>query len=316
MAMKIVMLERDSVDACFRRPKADHTWDDYAWTLPEQVVARLAGAHIAIVNKTRLSADMIGALPELKMVAIAATGSDNVDLVACRERGIVVSNVRGYAVTTVPEHVVALMFALARRLPQYMADVAAGKWSQARNFCLMDHRVRDLKGATLGIVGGGSLGQGVAERARALGMDVIFAERRGESRVREGRVAFDEVLRRADVLSLHCPLTEQTRHLINADALALMKPSAFLINTARGGLVDEPALAGALKTGVIAGAAVDVLSSEPPDPANPLLDPGVPNLIVTPHMAWASGEAQQVLADQVVDNIDAFLAGAPTNRLA
>ncbi|WP_230969666.1 D-2-hydroxyacid dehydrogenase [Nitrogeniibacter aestuarii] len=316
MTLRIVMLERDSVDASFRRPDVGHTWADFAWTAPDDAVSRLAGAHVAVVNKTRLTADMISSLPDLKMVAIAATGSDNVDLAACKARGIVVSNVRGYAVTTVPEHVVALMFALARRLPQYTADVAAGRWSEARNFCLLDHKVRDLAGATLGLVGSGSLGSGVADRARALGMNVIFAERPGASSVREGHVAFDDVLRTADVLSLHCPLTEETKHLINARTLASMKPTAFLINTARGALVDEPALAQALRDGVIAGAALDVLSSEPPPKDHPLLDASIPNLIVTPHVAWASQSAMQVLADQVIDNIEAFARGNPRNQLA
>jgi len=316
MTLKIVMLERDSVDAQFRAPRIDHVWRDFAWTAGEDAMARLAGAHVAVVNKTRLTGDMIAALPDLKMVAIAATGSDNVDLAACQAQGVVVSNVRGYAVTTVPEHVVALMFALARRLPDYTADVAAGRWSAARNFCLLDHKVRDLKGATLGLIGAGSLGTGVAERAEALGMKVVFSERPGADSVREGRVAFDEVLRMSDVLSLHCPLTDATRHLINADTLSRMKPDAFLINTARGGLVDEPALAHALRTGVIGGAALDVLSAEPPPADHPLLDPDIPNLIVTPHVAWASQSAQQALADQVIDNIEAFAEGNPRNQLA
>ena len=316
MTLMIVMLERDSVDARFRSPNVDHAWREFAWTAPADVMGRLAGAHVAVVNKTRLTADMIAALPELRMVAIAATGSDNVDLAACRERGIVVSNVRGYAVTTVPEHVVALMFALARRLPDYTADVAAGRWSSARNFCLLDHKVRDLKGATLGLVGSGSLGLGVAERAAALGMKVVFSERPGAGAVREGRVAFEEVLRSADVLSLHCPLTDETRHLINAGTLSQMKPDAFLINTARGGLIDEPALAEALRERVIGGAALDVLSSEPPPKDHPLLDPTLPNLIVTPHVAWASQSAMQALADQVIDNIEAFAGQHPRNQLA
>ncbi len=316
MTHRIVFLERASVNANFRAPQAAHIWQAFDWTAQEDVVSRLQGATIAIVNKARLSADMLDALPALKMLALAATGSDNVDLTACEARGIVVSNVRGYASTTVPEHAIALMFALARRLPDYMADVAAGRWTRSHNFCLLDHPIRDLRGATLGIVGGGSLGQGVATLAKALGMQVIFAERRGATAVRAGRVAFDAVLQQADVLSLHCPLTEHTRHLINAQTLAEMKPSAFLINTARGGLVDEAALATALREGGLAGAAVDVLSAEPPPASNPLLDPSVPNLIVTPHVAWASAEAMQALADQVIDNIEAFMAGAPRNRLA
>jgi glycerate dehydrogenase len=316
MTVRIVFLERESVDAQFRRPAPAHEWVEHAHTGADQVVARLQGAQIAILNKARLDAAALAALPALRMVAIAATGSDNVDLAACRARGVVVSNVRGYATTTVPEHVMALMLALSRRLFDYAADVAAGRWARASNFCLLDHPIRDLRGATLGLVGGGSLGQGVAELARGFGMRVKFSERPGATQVREGRTDFDTLLREADVLSLHCPLNDTTRHLINADTLARMKPTALLINTARGALVDEAALSAALRAGRIAGAALDVLSQEPPAAPNPLLAGDVPNLIVTPHVAWASGAAMQALADQVVDNIEAFMAGTPCNTLS
>ena len=316
MGLRIVVLEQDSVKASFRAPAFDHEWVAYPVSSREQVRQRLRGAAIAVVNKVRIDAEDLAALPDLKMIAVAATGADNVDLAACTARGVVVSNVRGYAVETVPEHVMMLMLALRRSLFNYAADVGAGRWAGADTFCLFDHPVRDLHGATLGIIGGGDLGSGVARLATAFGMKVIFADRKGAARPREGRVSFDTVLREADVLSVHCPLNEETRGLIGAGELARMKRDAVVINTARGGIVDEPALAEALREGRIAGAAVDVLSSEPPRDGNVLLAPGIPNLIVTPHMAWASAQAMQALADQVIDNLEAFFAGRPRNRLA
>lgn len=316
MALEIVCLERDAVGAVFRRPLLDHRWTEYPATPQADVPARLAGADIAIVNKVALGAGDIARLPRLKMVAIAATGADNVDLDACRARGIVVSNVRGYAVHSVPEHALMLMLALRRRLFAYAADVRAGRWARSDNFCFFDHPIGDLHGATLGIVGRGGLGEGVARLAAAFGMRILYAEHKGAAAVRDGYTAFDTVLAEADVISLHCPLTPATRGLIGAAELAAMKPAAVLVNTARGGVVDEAALADALRTGRIAGAATDVLSAEPPRDGNPLLADEIPNLIVTPHVAWASREAMQALADQVMDNIEAFAAGAPRNRLA
>lgn len=316
MTLSIVCLERDAVGAAFGRPRASHRWTEFPSSTQEQVVERLRDAEVAIINKLRLGASEIAALPRLQMVAVAATGSDNVDLEACRARGIVVSNVRGYAVHTVPEHALMLMLALRRRLFDYVADVRAGRWARSDNFCFFDHPIGDLHGATLGIIGRGGLGDGVARLGAAFGMRVIYAEHKGVAGVREGYTAFKRVLAEADVLSLHCPLTPATRGLIGASELASMKREAVLINTARGGVVDEPALAAALRAGVIAGAATDVLSSEPPREGNPLLAADIPNLIVTPHVAWASRQAMQALADQVIDNIDAFAAGAPRNRLA
>ncbi|TVT49329.1 MAG: D-2-hydroxyacid dehydrogenase [Denitromonas halophila] len=315
MEPRIVFLERDSVKAAFSRPTVAHTWVDYPDTRPADVVERLRDAQIAVINKLRIDAAVLAQLPALRMIALAATGSDNVDLAACRARGIVVSNVRGYADTTVPEHVISLMLALSRNLMAYHQDVRAGRWPQSRHFCFLDHPIRDLRGATLGLVGQGSLGGGVARLAEAFGMQVLWSERPGADRVRAGRVAFGEVLKRSDVLSLHCPLDASTRGMIDRAALQAMKSSAFLINTARGALVDEAALADALRQGLIAGAAIDVLSAEPPPSDHPLLAPDIPNLIVTPHVAWASGEAMAAMAAQVVQNIDAFVRGAPRNCL-
>jgi glycerate dehydrogenase len=314
--MRIVLLERDAVGASFRRPAIGHEWIEYPASTSSEVAGKLAGATVAIVNKVKLGAADIAVLPQLRMVAIAATGSDNVDLAACRAHGIVVSNVRGYAVHTVPEHAMLLILALRRRLFDYVADVRAGRWERSENFCFFDHPIGDLHGATLGIVGRGGLGEGLARLATAFGMRVRFAEHRGAAAVREGYTAFDAVLREADVLSLHCPLNDATRGLIGEAELAAMKPTAILVNTSRGGLVGETALASALRERRIGAAGFDVLSQEPPRDGNPLLAPDLPNLILTPHVAWASREAMQALADQVIDNIEAFAAGAPRNRLA
>ncbi|MCB1959642.1 MAG: D-2-hydroxyacid dehydrogenase [Rhodocyclaceae bacterium] len=313
MKARIVVLEGASLDVPLRRPQGPHEWVEHAVSAPDTLRERLAGAQIAVVNKLPVRGEDLAHLPDLRMIAVSATGTDNVDLAACRARGIVVSNVRGYAVTTVPEHVMALMLALSRRLLDYHRDVRAGRWQRSANFCFVDYPITDLAGTTLAIIGGGSLGQGVARLAEAFGMRVLFAERRGAATLRPGRVAFETALREADVISLHCPLNAATRHLINAATLAAMRPSARLINTARGGLIDEAALADALRTGRIAGAALDVLSTEPPSDANPLLAADLPNLLITPHVAWASRRAMQALADQVTDNIDAFLAGQPRN---
>ena len=319
MRQRIVYLDRASIRATLRRPAAAHDWCEYDTTLPVDIVARLAGASIAISNKAAISGAMMAHLPDLKFIAVAATGTNNVDLDAARARGIVVSNIRGYAVRTVPEHALAMIFALSRNLFAYRNAVTAGEWQQSPQFCLFQHPIRDLGDLTLGIVGRGSLGDGLARLAAAIGMRVIFAEHKTASAVRPGYVSFAEALRAADVLSLHCPLNEQTRHLVGAPELAAMKPGALLINTARGGLVDEAALAAALRAGQIGGAGFDVLSEEPPALGNVLLDPellAAPNFLLTPHCAWASAPAMQALADQLIDNIDAFMAGAPRNVVA
>ncbi len=317
--MRIVYLERESIIADVRRPAFAHDWVEYAKTAPEQVVERLRGASIAIINKAPLPAAAVDALPDLKMVAVAATGTNIVDLDTCRRRGIVVSNIRGYAEHTVPEHTMALLLALSRNLVAWRATVQAGRWQQSEQFCLFDHPIRDLHGATLGLIGSGSLGNGVARLAEAFGMRVLRAEHKGATALRIGYTEFAQVLREADAISLHCPLTPQTQGLIGESELRAMKPTALLINTARGGLVDEPGLIRALKEGWIAGAGFDVITVEPPPDGHPMVDPellALPNFLLTPHVAWSSRPAMQTLADQLIDNIEAFVAGTPRNRVA
>ncbi len=315
---RIVHLEANSLIAELRRPAFAHAWVSQGKTAAEEVRGRLAGATIAITNKVPIRAADIAALPDLQMIAVSATGANNVDLDACRARGIVVSNIRGYAAHTVPEHVLSMMLALSRNLFAWRETIQAGGWQRAEQFCLFDHPIRDLHGATLGLIGSGSLGNGVARLAEAFGMRLLRAERKGVPVPRSGYVAFEEVLAAADVLSIHCPLTEQTRHLIGEAELQAMKSSAMLINTARGGIVDESALARALREGWIAGAGFDVLSGEPPGDDQPLLAPellALPNFLLTPHVAWSSRPAMQALADQLIDNIEAFVAGSPKNVL-
>ncbi|OEZ60371.1 D-2-hydroxyacid dehydrogenase [Duganella sp. HH105] len=317
-AHRIVFLDRDSVIANIRKPAFAHAWSEHAATKAADAMQRLrdARATIAITNKVPLRAADLAQLPDLKMIAVAATGTDIVDLAACRERGIVVSNIRNYAVHTLPEHTFALMLALRRQLVAYRADIEAGLWQKSERFCLFGHPISDLAGSRLGLLGYGALGKSVARIAKAFGMEVIVHTRSplpdaaGDG-VRE--VGFDELLETSDILSLHLPLNDKTRNLISAKELIRMKRSALLINTARGGLVDETALADALHSGVIAGAGFDVLVQEPPPADNVLLNLRLPNFILTPHSAWASSQAMQVLADQLIDNIEAWVAGAPRN---
>jgi glycerate dehydrogenase len=311
MTRKIVFLDRNSLIADMRVPSFAHAWIDHEQTHPDEVVTRLKDADIVIVNKVRLSADVLTQTPRVKMIAVAATGTDIVDIAYCQAHGIVVSNIRGYAVHTVPEHAFMLMLALRRNLLGWREDVRAGLWQQTDQFCLFTRPMNDLFGSTLGLVGYGSLGHGMQKLAEAFGMKVLIAEHKHATAVRSGHTDFDHVLREADVISLHTPLTAETRHLIAAREFGLMKPTAILINTARGNLVDEAALAEALQSGRIAGAGFDVLSVEPPSQGSPLLELDLPNFILTPHVAWSSREAMQTLADQLVDNIEAFVAGSP-----
>ena len=309
----IVFLDRESLIANVRRPAFSHSWTEYAATAAGDAASRLAGATIAITNKVPLRADTLAQLPELKMIAVAATGTDIIDLAACRERGIVVSNIRNYAYATLPEHVFAMILALRRNLLAYRADVQAGKWQKSDKFCLFDHPITDLAGGKLGLLGYGALGQAVARLGRAFGMEILVHKRTPVEEDGVKNVSWDELLETSDVLSLHAPLNDQTRNLIGAAELARMKRSALLINTARGGLVEEAALARALTTGVIAGAGFDVLVKEPPPEDNVLLNLHLPNFILTPHIAWASTQAMQILADQLIDNIEAFAAGRSAN---
>ncbi len=313
---KIVFLDSDSIIADIRRPVFPHLWEDYPATVTEQVTARLADASIVITNKVALPRETLEQLPDLKMVAIAATGTDNVDIAYCRERNIVVSNIRNYSVHTVPEHVFMLMLALRRNLLAFGNDLLDGAWQRADQFCLFTHPVRDLHGSTLGLIGHGAIGQAVERLALAFGMSVLIAEHKGAATVRPGYTDFEQTLRDSDIISLHLPLNTHTRNLISSREFGLMKSSALLINTARGGLVDESALLEALRSGQIGGAGFDVLNTEPPRQGNPLLDLNLPNFILTPHVAWSSREAMQTLADQLIDNIEAFFHGTPQNRVA
>ncbi|MBL8834801.1 MAG: D-2-hydroxyacid dehydrogenase [Alphaproteobacteria bacterium] len=317
-SLKIVCLERATLapEITIRRPSFAHDWTDHDRTRPDQVAERLAGAAIAVVNKVRVSEDALAKLPDLKLIAVAATGTDNVDLAACARRGIVVSNIRGYAVNTVPEHTFALILALRRGVVGYRADVARGEWQKAQQFCFFAHPISDLRGSRLGIIGGGAIGQAVAALGRAFGMDVVFSTQKGGPD-RPHYVSFEQVIETADVITLHCPLTASTRGMIGRDVLRRMKRTAIIVNTARGPLIDDAALTEALRGGWIGGAAIDVTMPEPPPPDHPmmkLLD--LPNFILTPHVAWASRQAMQTLADQLIDNIEAFVAGAPRNVVA
>jgi glycerate dehydrogenase len=305
----IVFLDRATLGVPLRSPDFPHDYREYEATNADQTAERLHGATIAIINKVLLSAETLSQLPDLQLIALAATGSDCVDKDYCREHGIAVCNIRDYATDSVPEHVLALIFALRRSLIAYVRDQRAGRWQTAGQFCYFDHPIRDLAGSTLGVVGYGTLGRALGVKAQALGMRVIAAG----SKPGERLVELDDLLRQADIVSLHCPLTDATRTLINADRLALMKQDAILINTARGGLVDDAALADALLNGRIGGAGIDVLADEPPRNGNILLDLDLPNLIVTPHIAWASGSAQERLAEQLTGNLEAFAAGRPRN---
>jgi glycerate dehydrogenase len=309
MQHTIVFLDRDTVGAPLRQPNFPHSYKEYAETPVSGIVPRLRDATIAILNKVPMRAETLAQLPKLEFIAVAATGTDIVDKLYCRQNGITVANIRHYAFNTVPEHVFALIFALRRNLIAYREDVRNGSWQRANQFCFFPHPIRDIAGSTLGIIGFGELGKSVARRAEALGMQVLATDVVAQP----GLIDLFTILKESDIVTLHVPLTEQTRNMIGSKELAMMRRDAILINTARGGLVDEDALALALKTGVIGGAGFDVLSSEPPKNGNILLEIDLPNFIVTPHIAWASQEAMRILADQLIDNIEAFVAGKPQN---
>lgn len=316
---RIVFLDRGTIGPAvdMTKPAFEHEWIDHDRTRPDQVVERLHGAEIAVCNKVPIRRDEIEQLPDLRMICIPATGYDAFDIEACRERGIVVSNVRGYAVNTVPEHAFALILALRRGLVGFRQDVIDGKWQEADQFCFFTHPINDLANSTIGIMGEGALGQGVATLARALGMRVLFAAHKGVDGLGPLYTPFDQVLEQADVISLHCPLMPATRNMISTAEFAKMKRKPLLINCARGGLVDEAALVAALDAGQIAGVGFDCLTSEPPKPDNPLLAIlDRPNVIVTPHTAWASDEAMQGLWYQVIEHIENYRKGTPSNEVA
>ena len=283
----------------------------YSATTSDAVAERITEAEIVISNKARLDAAALKHARRLKLICVAATGINNVDLEAATRQGVTVCNCRGYGTAAVVQHVFALLLSLMTHLPEYRQAVREGRWRQARQFCLLDFPIRELAGKTLGIVGYGELGRGVARIAEVFGMKVLIAQRPGMVEEQEGRIPLPILLPQVDVLSLHCPLTPETQGLIGAWELALMKRDAILINTARGGLVDETLLANALRQGALGGAGVDVLSLEPPVDGNPLLALDIPNLIVTPHSAWGSRESRQRLVEQLAENIQGWLSGIP-----
>ncbi len=282
-------------------------WGVFDRSPPEQLDDHLAGAAVALTNKVVIDRATMRRHPELRLICVLATGMNNIDLDAATERGIAVKNVTAYGASSVSQHVFMLILMLARQQQRYQWAIERGDWSRGDHFCLLDYPIEDLAGKTLGIIGYGELGRAVARLGEAFGMTPLIAERKGRP-PRPGRLPFEQVVAEADVLSLHCPLTPETAGLIDATTLAAMKPTAWLINTARGGLIDEPALARALDRGDIAGAALDVLSEEPPPPDHPLLALR-DNLIVTPHIAWAARSARQRIIDLTADNIRAFLSG-------
>lgn len=287
----------------------------YDETPASQVAGRIAGAEIVLGNKVMLSEALFAGTPEMRLIGLTATGTDNIDLAAAKKHGVAVCNIRGYCTQSVAEHVFGCLLNLTHALSKYSAEVRAGAWQDAKNFCYLTHPVRELSAMTLGIVGYGELGRGVARIAGTFNMDVIVAARPGSNDIPDGRVSFDELLQRSDVISLHCPLNEATRKLFGAEQFSAMKNTAMLINTARGGLVDSQALADALRSGKIAAAAVDVLPTEPPVNGDPLLDYEGDNFMITPHIAWATLEARQAAIDELTANIKAFLDGKERNRV-
>lgn len=310
--MNIVFLDGASLPSPMSRPVEATGWVVREKTARDEVVSALADAQVAITNKVRLERAALEQLPNLKLICVAATGYDCVDIAACRDQGITVCNAPAYSAVSVAESVIASLFALRRHLLAYGA-ASASLWPNSSHFCVHGAPIQDLQGSTLGIIGRGDIGSRVARLARALEINVLFAEHRGAQQVRAGYTSFDEVLARSDALTLHCPLTSQTRYLIGAAQIARMKPGALLINTARGPLVDENAVLKGLESGHLGGAALDVLHVEPPQADHPLLHSNHPNLLVTPHVAWASQSSVARLKATLTSNIAAFAAGKPVN---
>ena len=284
-------------------------------TEDHQVAERIADATYVLANKIRLTDSLLEQCNNLRFIGLTATGTDSIDIEAAKRHGIAVCNIRAYCTQSVVEHVFGTLLSLTHSLGSYVRDVRAGAWQHSQDFCMLTHPVRELSAMTLGIVGFGELGRGVAEVAEGFNMEVLVSARPGAGDIPDDRVAFDEVLVRADVISLHCPLNDETRDLFGAAQFRRMKNDAILINTARGGLVDSAALAAALQSGDIAAAAIDVLPKEPPVKGDPLLDYDGDNLILTPHIAWATSEARQAAIDELTANIVAFQEGKKRNRI-
>ena len=288
-------------------------WRFYEKSTPHETLERLRGVSIAVTNKVVFDRDLIRALPDLKLICVTATGVNCIDLEAAHAAKVVVSNVKGYSTATVSQMTALMILSLSTSFVSYVEDVKKGRWQRESQFCFLDYPIREVKGKKLGILGYGNLGQEVGRIMSAFGMEILVVERLGSHVPIPGTLPLPEVLKECDFFTIHAPLTAETRHLIGMEQLRLMKKTAFLLNLARGGIVDEDALANALKNKMIAGAAFDVLSKEPPPSNHPLLDPSIPNLILTPHIAWASVEARKTILEVTRDNIRAFLNGSPQN---
>jgi glycerate dehydrogenase len=313
---RIVFLDRATIGptVTINRPSFEHDWAEHESTSEGDVVGRLSDATIAITNKVPIRSSALERLPRLKMIAVAATGYDVVDVAACAERDITVANVQGYAINTVPEHTFALILALRRSLIGYRQDVIDGEWQKAGQFCFFHHPIRNLHGSTLGIMGEGVIGQAVARLGQAFGMRTLYAAHKGVEGLGPLYTPFEEVLETSDVITLHCPLTSSTRNMLAMPEFRKMKRRPLLLNVARGGLVNEADLVAALDEGLVTGIGFDCLTSEPPREDHPFF--GImerPNVIITPHVAWASEEAMQTLWNQLIDNIEGFHRGEPQN---
>lgn len=316
--MRVVFLDRATMGPTVEivHPDFPHEWIQHDRTQESEVLERLKGAQIAITNKAPIRADTIGQLPDLKMISIAATGYDVIDIDACKEAGIQVSNVRGYAKNTVPEHTFSLILGLRRSISAYCDDVANGEWQKANQFCFFNHPIKDLAGSRLGIIGEGAIGQSVADIGRAFGMEPVFAAHKGVDGLGPLYTPWEEVIETSDVISLHAPLTPTTRNCLSTNEFSKMKRQPLIINTARGGLVDEEALVAALDDGQISGFGFDVLTKEPPVENNPLMKVlDRPNVLVTPHIAWASEEAMTEVWRQTVSAVNQFSKGISENSL-
>jgi glycerate dehydrogenase len=301
-------LDRSSLESCLS------DWDWHEYTEPTDIPVRIRDADVVITNKCVLDRGAMVQAERLKLIALAATGTNNVDLAAASDLGITVCNIRDYCSESVAQHVMTLTLNLLSAQPWYWRSVRQGDWSEARQFCLNHRPIREARGLSLGVIGYGVLGRATAELARALGMNVLIAERKG-ARPRPGRFEFEQIIRSSDVLSIHCPLTRETQNLVAREQLQSMKPDALLINTARGGIVNETDLADCLREGIIAGAGIDTLSEEPPPPGHPLLAADIPNLIVTPHNAWSSRTARQAAIESLAELIQKYKAGEPVNQV-
>jgi glycerate dehydrogenase len=309
--MKIVFLDSQTLPTPITRPSEASLWQEYPSTKESELISALAGAEVAITNKVKISRHHLEQLPELKLICVAATGYDCIDIDSCRAHGVLVCNVPAYSSQSVSEHVIASIFQLCRHMSSYVA--ASQEWHASSHFCVHKAPMKDVAGSVLGIVGKGSIGSATANLAHAVGMKVVYADHKNAAEIRPGYVAFDEMLARADVISLHCPLTVHTKELIGAEEVNKMKPGAFLINTARGGLLNEAAVIDGLTSGKLGGAALDVLQQEPPCVDAALIAFKHPGLFVTPHVAWAGEESVGVLKETLLNNISAYVNGRPQN---